>query len=85
MHVCHCCFRLQFQNGIAAVFEQSYTKMWEIELLQVEVAINGAVCTKERVDVDKYSAEVFQLPYLLSHLGNMRTLKLTPVCKFKHI
>ena len=59
--------KLQFQNGTAAVFEHNHIqKIWEMELLQVEVARNGATCTKERVGVDKYSAEVLQLPYLLA-------------------
>ena len=40
---------------------------------------------KERVDIGKYTTEMLKLPYLLHHLGNMHTLKLTPGCKFKHI
>ena len=40
---------------------------------------------KERVDIGNYSATILWLPYLLRHLGNMHTLKLTLSCKFKHI
>ena len=40
---------------------------------------------KERADIGEYSTEVLRLSYLLRHLGNTHTLKLTPSCKFKHI
>ena len=36
---------------------------------------------KERAGIGKYSAEVLPLLYLLCHLCNTHTLKLTPNCK----
>ena len=70
-----------FKMALLQYLNNHMQKVGEVELVQVEVAINDAICTKERVDVGKYSAEVLRLPYLLAQLGNTRTLKQIPSYK----